>query len=146
MITIQREKWIDCIDQIMPMCIEVFNLEEASFTGLPLEFDVDIYRQADELDFLHCLVMRKDGKPIGFHWIGITPMARHKGKMHAHTDAIFVDPEYRNHSAQMLAYSEEYIRGKADFWTLANLTANDRQKLWHRKGFQAIETIMFKKL
>ena len=146
MITIQRERWIDCIDQIMPMCIEVFNLEEARFTGLPLEFDADIYQQADELDFFHCLVMRKNGKPIGFHWIGITPMARHKGKVHAHTDAIFVDPKHRKHSAKMLAYSEEYIQSKADFWTLANLAANDRHAMWQRKGFQSIETIMFKKL
>ena len=146
MITIQREKWIDCIDQITPMCIEVFNLEEAGFTGLPLEFDADIYQQADELDFFHCLVMRKDGKPIGFHWIGITPMARHKGKVHAHTDAIFVDPKHRKHSAKMLACSEEYIQSKADFWTLANLAASDRQAMWQRKGFQSIETIMFKKL
>ena len=146
MITIQREKWIDCIDQIMPMCIEVFNLEEARFTGLPLEFDADIYQQADELDFFHCLVMRKNGKPIGFHWIGITPMARHKGKVHAHTDAIFVDPDYRNHSAKLLQFSEQYIKERAQFWTLANLAASDRQAMWQRKGFQPIETIMFKKL
>ena len=146
MITIQREKWVDCIDELMPMCIEVFNLEEARFTGLSLEFDADIYQQADELDFFHCLVMRKDGKPIGFHWIFITPMLRHKGMTQAHTDAIFVDPDYRNHSAKLLQFSDQYIKERAQFWTLANLASSDRQAMWQRKGFQPIETIMFKKL
>ena len=146
MITIQREKWIDCIDQIMPLCQQVFDLEEAKFTGLPLEFDSDMYIESEESNYFHCLVMRKNGKPIGFHWIVISPMPRHKGKTHAHTDAIFVDPNHRNCSAKLLQFSEQYIKERAQFWTLANLATNDRQAMWQRKSFQPIETIMFKKL
>lgn len=146
MITVRREKWIDCIDQIMPLCQQVFDLEEARFTGLPLEFDSELYQQSEDDDFFHCLVMRKNNKPIGFHWIVISPMARHKGKTHAHTDAIFVDPEHRQHSRELISFSEKYIKSRADFWTLANLSVNDRQAVWQRKGFKPIETIMFKKL
>lgn len=146
MITIKREKWADCIDQIMPLCQQVFDLEEARFTGLPLEFDADLYQQSENADYFHCLVMRKEGKAIGFHWIVVTPMERHKGKFHAHTDAIFVDTENRQHSNTLLEFSEQYIKQRADFWTLANLGVNDRQLLWQRKGFKPIETIMFKKL
>ncbi|WP_151738249.1 GNAT family N-acetyltransferase [Acinetobacter junii] len=146
MITVRREKWIDCIDQIMPLCQQVFDLEEAKFTGLPLEFDTDMYIESEESNHFHCLVMRKNGKPIGFHWIVISPMPRHMGKTHAHTDAIFVDPENRQHSNTLLEFSEQYIKERADFWTLANLGVNDRQALWQRKGFKPIETIMFKKL
>lgn len=146
MISISRENWADCIDQIMSLCQQVFDLEEAQFTGLKLVFDVDQYIDAEKAGYFHCLVMRKNNKPIGFHWIVITPMPRHKGKFHAHTDAIFVDPEYRKYSNQLLSFSEQYIKEKADFWTLANLSANDRQAMWQRKGFKPIETIMFKKL
>lgn len=146
MITIQREKWIDCIDQIMPLCQQVFDLEEATFTALPLEFDTDMYIESEESNYFHCLVMRKNGKPIGFHWIVISPMPRHKGKTHAHTDAIFVDPNHRNCSAKLLQFSEQYIKERAQFWTLANLATNDRQAMWQRNSFQPIETIMFKKL
>ena len=146
MITIQREKWIDCIDELMPLCQQVFELEEAKFTGLPLEFDTDMYIESEESKYFHCLVMRKNGKPIGFHWIVISPMPRHKGKTHAHTDAIFVDPNHRNCSAKLLQFSEQYIKERAQFWTLANLATNDRQAMWQRKSFQPIETIMFKKL
>lgn len=146
MITIQREKWIDCIDQIMPLCQQVFELEESKFTGLKLEFDTDMYIESEESNYFHCLVMRKNGKPIGFHWIVISPMPRHKGKTHAHTDAIFVDPNHRNCSAKLLQFSEQYIKERAQFWTLANLATNDRQTMWQRNSFQPIETIMFKKL
>jgi len=130
----------------MPLCQQVFDLEEARFTGLPLEFDSELYQRSEGADYFHCLVMRKNNKPIGFHWVAVSPMERHKGKSHAHTDAIFVDPEHRQHSHELLKFSEQYIKSHADFWTLANLNANDRQVMWERKGFQAIETIMFKKL
>ena len=146
MITIQREKWIDCIGELMPLCQQVFELEEARFTGLPLEFDTEMYIESEESNYFHCLVLRKNGKPIGFHWIVISPMPRHKGKTHAHTDAIFVDPNHRNCSAKLLQFSEQYIKERAQFWTLANLATNDRQAMWQRKSFQPIETIMFKKL
>lgn len=146
MITVKREKWIDCIDEIMPLCQQVFDLEESRFTGLQLDFDADAYKQLEDLDYFHCLVMRKDGEAIGFHWVVISSMLRHKGMMHAHTDAVFVDPNHRKHSKVMLDCSLDYIKERAQFWTLANLAANDRQTMWQRKGFQPIETIMFKKL
>lgn len=146
MITVRREKWVDCIDQIMPLCHQVFDLKEADFTGLKLDFDVGLYIESENMDLFHCLVMRKSGKPIGFHWIVISPMERHKGKKHAHTDAIFVDSEHRCNSMQLLDFSEQYIKQRADFWTLANLDVNDRKVMWQRKGFEPIETIMFKKL
>nr|WP_216078136.1 GNAT family N-acetyltransferase [Acinetobacter sp. Ac_5812] len=130
----------------MPLCLQVFDLEEAKFTGLQLDFDTDMYIESEEFGFFHCLVMREDGRPIGFHWIVISPMPRHKGKNHAHTDAIFVDPEHRIHSKRLLEFSEQYIKTRADFWTLANLRAEDRKPMWERKGFKPIETIMFKKL
>ena len=146
MITIDREKWADCIDELMPLCEQVFALVEADITGLPLDFDHEIYRELDDNDLLHCLVMRDSGTPIGFHWVVISPMARHKGYNQAHTDAIFVLPEHRRHSSKLLHFSQEYIQTRASFWTLANLDPNDRALMWYKKGFVPIETIMFKKL
>ena len=146
MITIQREKWIDCIDELVPLCQQVFELEEAQFTGLELDFDIDLFNHCEQLDSFHCLVMRKDGKAIGFHWIFITPMLRHKGVIQAHTDAIFVDPDNRQYSLKLLQFSEQYIKERAQFWTLANLASSDRKTMWQRKGFDPIETIMFKNM
>ncbi|WP_159300794.1 GNAT family N-acetyltransferase, partial [Klebsiella pneumoniae] len=91
-----------CIDELMPLCQQVFELEESRFTRLQLNFDAELFEHCEQLDSFHCLVMRKDGAAIGFHWIFITPMLRHKGMAQAHTDAIFVNPDYRNHSAKLL--------------------------------------------
>ena len=146
MITINREKWADCIAELMPLCEQVFSLVEADITGLPLDFDTEMYHAVERCDRFHCLVMRENGKAIGFHWLFFTPMMRHKGHIHAHTDAIFVLPEHRKHSAKLLEYSTQYIKERASFWTLANLQAKDNSKLWQHKGFESIETIMFKKL
>jgi GNAT superfamily N-acetyltransferase len=145
-ITINREPWSECIAELMPLCGQVFDLKEASFTNLPLDFDADLYDACEDVDRFHCLVMRLNGAPIGFHWIFISPMMRHKGFLHAHTDAIFVYPEHRRYSPQLIKYSENYIKDKAQFWTLANLDVTDRQAMWQRNGFEKIETIMFKKL
>lgn len=146
MITVKREKWSNCIDEIMPMCQQVFELKESLFTGLSLDFDNELYDEAEESNFFHCIVMRKNGKAIGFHWLVISPMARHKSKVHAHTDAIFVDIKHRQYSHELLKFSESYIKEKADFWTLANLDVSDRHAVWQRKGFKQVETIMFKKM
>lgn len=109
MITINREKWADCIDELMPLCEQVFSLVEADITGLPLDFDHELYNELDANDLLHCIVMRDGGQPIGFHWVVISAMPRHKGYNQAHTDAIFVSPEHRRHSAKLLHFSQEYI-------------------------------------
>lgn len=146
MITVSREKWADCIDELMPLCQQVFALVEAEITGLPLDFDHDLYNDLDSKDLLHCIVMRDAGRAIGFHWVVISAMPRHKGYNQAHTDAIFVAPEHRRHSNKLLHFSQEYIKQRASFWTLANLDPNDRALMWQKKGFQPIETIMFKKL
>lgn len=146
MITLARERWASCIDELMPLCEQVFNLVEADITGLPLDLDHDMHNELDNSDFLHCLVMRLDGKAIGFHWVIISPMARHKGHKQAHTDAIFVLPDYRRYSQRLINYSQEYIAKRASFWTLANLAPNDVAKMWLKNGFAPIETIMFKNL
>ena len=146
MITIDREKWADCINELMPLCEQVFALEEARFTGLKLDFDTEMYHAVERCGRFHCLVMREKGKAIGFHWLFTTPMMRHKGYVQAHTDAIFVLPEHRRHSSKLLHFSQEYIQTRASFWTLANLDPNDRALMWYKKGFVPIETIMFKKL
>lgn len=146
MITVQREAWGNCIQELMPLCQKVFEIAEQQFTGLDLDFDVDLYQACENVGRFHCLVMRKNGAAIGFHWVFISPMMRHKNKLHAHTDAIFVEPAHRNHSKLLIEFSEKYISEKADFWTLANLNENNRQAMWQRRGFSPIETIMFKKL
>lgn len=144
MLTVRREKFLDCIDQIMPLCQAAFSLGESSATKLQLDLDFDLYGQMEAADILHCLIARLDGKPIGIHWIYITPTPRHKGKLMAQTDVIYVDPNYRNHSMQIIQQSNDYIKSRADLWLMANRDYANRSKLWQRKGFEHIENIMIK--
>ena len=147
MITVEREKWAECIDELMPLCIEVHNIDEQKTYGLELDFDSDLYTQSEKNGQFHCLVMRKDGAPIGFHWITMNPLARFKGKWQACTDAIFVKPEYRRHSNFLIKCSEEYIKQLGCFtWALATLDACYRGAMWERKGFEKAETIFMKKV
>ncbi|WP_180072216.1 GNAT family N-acetyltransferase [Acinetobacter sp. YH12200] len=144
MITIQREKWADCIDEIMPMCQQAFDLGENAMVGLPLDLDSDLYRMMDDADVMHCLIMRKNKKPIGLHWVFITATPRHKGRVVAQTDVIFVDQEYRKHSMLLINYSENYIKKYADLWVMSVRDYADRAKLWRRKGFKKIEQVMMR--
>jgi hypothetical protein len=146
MIAIQREKWIDCIDELMPLCHAAFDLGEHKKVGFELDLDAELYQQMCDANILHCLVMRKGDVPIGMHWIYITPTPRHKGKVMAQTDVIYVLPEHRNSSIRLINWSEQYIKNLADMWILSNRPYSDRGKLWARKGFGLIETVMIKRV
>lgn len=146
MISVQREPILSCIGDIMPLCVAAFELAEADFTGLPLDLDLPMYQALEAADILHCLVLRHDGCAVGFHWVMISPMIRHKGKYHAHTDAIYTRPDSRQYSRILLAYSQHYIAEHAQCWTLANLAAKNNGEMWMRNGFTPIETIYFKKV
>lgn len=147
MITVMREHWADCIDELMPLCIEVHNIDEQQTYGLELDFDRDLYIESEEIDQFHCLVMRDNGKPIGFHWITINPLARFKGKTQACTDVIFVLPEHRRYSNLLIQCSEKYIKDAGCFmWGLATLDDCYRGAVWERKGFKKAETIFMKKV
>lgn len=146
MITIQREKWIDCIDELMPLCHAAFDLGEHKMVGFELDFDTELCQQMCEADILHSLVMRKDGEPIGMHWIYVTPAPRHKGRVMAQTDVIYVKEEHRNNSLRLINWSEQYIKNLADMWILSNRPYSDREKLWAKKGFGLIETVMIKRV
>lgn len=146
MITIQREKWIDCIDELMPLCRAAFDLGEHKTVGFELDLDAELYQQMCDADILHCLVMRNGDEPIGMHWLYITPTPRHKGKVMAQTDVIYVLPEHRNSSIRLINWSEQYIKNLADMWILSNRPYSDREKLWAKKGFGLIETVMIKRV
>ena len=146
MITIQREKWGDCIGELMPLCQAAFDLGEHKKVGFELDLDAELYQQMCDANILHCLVMRKGDVPIGMHWVYITPTPRHKGKVMAQTDVIYVLPEYRNNSIRLINWSEQYIKNLADMWILSNRPYSDREKLWAKKGFGLIETVMIKRI
>lgn len=146
MIVIQRERWKDCINQVMHLCNEAFELGEKQIVGLDLELDFDLYQQMDEADILHCLIMRKNGQPIGMHWVYVSATPRHKDKVMAQTDVIYVMPEHRRNSNDLISFSNDYIGKVADIWLISNRGYRDCSKLWHRKGFEEIETVMIKRI
>ena len=145
MITIQREKWSDCIGQIMPMCQQVHDISERDIYGIPLDFDSELYQEAEDMGTFHCLVMRENGKPIGFHWIVMYLFPRFKGKKQAVSDAIFVDPAKRFHAKKLIEFSENYIKSNdCDFWALSTLEPEYRGEMWQKLGFNKSETILIK--
>lgn len=147
MIKIKRERFIDCIDQIMHLCVQVHEIMGSEVYGLPLDFDIDLYQQAEDAEQFHCLVMRQNGVPIGFHWLLVCPLSRYKGHTQAVTDAIFVEHQYRQYSQKLINFSEQYIKDRnCKVWGLATLDPVYRGKVWERKGFQKAETVFMKKL
>lgn len=145
MLTIHRERWSDCIAQIRHLCEMVHEIVEKELYGLPLDFDSDLYQRSEDEDQFHCLVMRKNGIPIGFHWMVMYPMARFKGYKQAGTDAIFVHPNYRKYSQKLIQFSEKYAQDNGCIaWAIATLDPEYRGVLWERKGFKKAETIFIK--
>lgn len=147
MITVRRERFLDCIDQIMPLAISAHELVEKDLLGFPLELDFELYDESEKIGQFHCLVLRVDHIVVGFHWITLNPLARFKGKYQAATDAIYISPEYRTHSAYFLSCSQEYIEKiGADTWAIATLDPEYRGDMWLKNGFSKSETVFIKRI
>lgn len=147
MITVRRERWVDCIDEIMPLAEAAHQLVEKNLLNLTLDLDFDLYEESEKTGQFHCLVFRVNGRAVGFHWITFNPMPRFKGLYQCSTDAIYISPQNRDQSKFFLKSSEEYIKKLgAKVWALATLDPEYRGDMWERNGFGKSETVFIKRV
>lgn len=61
----------------------------------PLDVYVEMYKQLESMGIQRSFTFRADGKLVGYCSFFITPHMRHKSKLVAQNDCIYIHPDYR---------------------------------------------------
>ena len=142
MMTAAVEPWHPTIDELMPMLplhYEELALEQ---DRVPLAPRWDVYDQHDAAGVLSQVVLREDGRAIGYHWGLISPALHYGTCLTCTTDIFFVHPEHRNGRGGMIlfgAVEKELRRRGVQRWYAGAKLHRDASPLFKRLGFMPIE-------
>lgn len=133
-ITIALERISDSIEsEFWPLL--VMHREELSTNKrlMVLSPDVDRYRALEESGVLFTLVMRKDGKAIGYSVNFLSHHLHYSELTYAHNDVLFLHPDYRSGELgrALIMLTEETAKGMGA-----------QMLVWHAKKDTALERIL----
>ncbi len=84
-------------EEAIPLTVK--HWEEVPFgtwADLGIDVNTENYLLAEEEGYLRTLVVRDEGKIVGYLVLMTSEMNHHKGICQACTDVVYVDPEYRS--------------------------------------------------
>ena len=105
MITAAPEPWRPTIDEMMPLL--PLHWEELALDRdkVPLQPQWRVYDERDARGELQIVVLREDGRLIGYYWGFIAPGLHYASCLTATMDIFFVHPEHRR-----LGYGSQMLR------------------------------------
>lgn len=96
MITFQKEKWLDCVEDMRPLWPVHFDELALNKDRVELGCDEEKFAQADASGYLHLVTVRDDGKMVGYYCGILMGHLHYKSSgLMCYTDAYFLLPEYR---------------------------------------------------
>lgn len=142
MITAAPEPWRPTIDELLPMLPMHWEELALDKDRVPLAPLWHLYDEHDANGQLQIIVLREDGKAIGYYWGFIAP-SLHYGILTASMDIFFVHPEHRkgrNGSILFQAVERDLRRRGVQRWVVGTKLHRDCGALFKRLGFTPIET------
>ncbi len=112
MITYTKEKFEDYIEEVKPL-LEAHYKEIAKHKDkINLNPDYDKYQILDDIDMLHSIVVREDGKVIAYYISFVNIHPHYKDHIFAVNDIVYVDPKHRSKgvAVNMIRYAEEDLK------------------------------------
>jgi GNAT superfamily N-acetyltransferase len=112
MIRYAVERYKDCIEELKPLLD--MHYEEIAMYREHIEFDpdYDLYEKIDENGGLHMVVVRDEGRIIGYYVSFIHPNPHYKNDLFSVNDILFIHPDYRGRTVafRMLKFTEEKLK------------------------------------
>ncbi len=149
MITYQVETLEDFRDEIQPLleshCDEVHHFKD----DIPLSVDWEKYQALDKAGILHSVIVRDEGKLIGYFISFINTNMHYKEHSYAVNDILYVEPEYRNSSVayNMFKYAEKcYKELGVSVFTVHMKKSKTFETLCSAVGLEEIETTYGRRL
>lgn len=145
MITIQRERASDVVEEIVPLLVSHWKEVNKDLDVPKLDPDFDIYLDADDNGMLVVMTARDDGKLIGYSVDNINYNTRYQMDM-ASNDIMYVAPDYRHTDTfkQLnTGIEEELMRMGIQ---LRYMKFKTKEKKPNSLGYLHIENTYFKRL
>jgi hypothetical protein len=96
MITYQREKWADCVEEMRPLWQSHFDELALNQDRVSLACDEAKFAEGDNVGYLHLITARNDGELIGYHYGILMGHLHYKDSgVMCYTDAYYLRPEFR---------------------------------------------------
>jgi ribosomal protein S18 acetylase RimI-like enzyme len=151
--TITREHFPDAWPEIEPLARQHYAemLRRFDAEGLPplgaFNPRLDLYFRAAEEGYLHCFVVRCDGKVVG-HTTVYEQQSMHSGEMFGKEDTIYIAPEHRNGIGMKLTKAVlAFLKERGCKRAVIDASTDPRAvKLWQRLGFRPVSQLMMMEL
>lgn len=147
MITIQVEKYNDCIaeiDALLPLHYDEIALDKDS---IPLDKDHAVYQRLADSGELHIVTVRCNGLVVGYHASFVHPHFHYKSTLIANTDVYFLLKEHRNSRIGMQLFQEVErslkARGVHKMFT-GTKCHQDHSAMFERMGWHKTEILYTK--
>lgn len=148
---IQRERYSDALAQeILPLLRQNWRESESYKPEIEIDPDFARYRYLDEHDMLLVYTARCASRLVGYAiWYVVTSFNykgfKDGGLKSAHGTALYVEPDWRGHGAQLLRQSEGVLRARGIqrfYWFVP--PASYLRKILEACGYAADEVLMEK--
>lgn len=142
MMTAAPEPWRPTIDELMPMLPLHYDELALEQDRVPLAPRWDVYDRYDAAGELLLVVLREDGRAIGYYWGMVAPALHYGTCLSCVTDIFFVHPGHRNGRGGVIlfgAVERELRRRGVARWFVGAKLHRDASPLFKYLGFTPIE-------
>lgn len=145
MITIQRERASEVVEEIVPLLVSHWKEVNKDLDVPNLNPDFSVYLDADDQGMLVVLTVRDDGKLIGYAVDNINYNTRYQMDA-ANNDIMYVSPDYRhtNTFKDLNTAMEQELRKMGI--QLRTMKFKTKEKKPNSLGYLHIENTYFKRL
>lgn len=140
------EKFDEVLPELLPLLEEQYIENEPGYVeqGIELDPDFDIYRLLEQKQNLFVVVLRIDGKIIGYFVMLKQPHLHHRSKALCSVDILYVAPEHRGGSAIFTLM--EFMVGMCDMlqakWLRIGMKVDQKfEKLLKNNNFELDEVV-----
>jgi GNAT superfamily N-acetyltransferase len=142
-ITVAPEPWHPTIDEIKPVL--PLHWEELALNKdkVPLDPQWHVYDERDRRGELQLMVLREDGRIVGYYIGFIAPGLHYATCLTATMDIFYIHPEHRrgrNGIILFQAVEKELRRRGVQRWFVGAKLHRDASPLFKRLGFEPVET------
>lgn len=143
MMTAAPEPWHPTLQELLPMLPMHYEELALDQNRVPLVPMWEVYDRRNEAGELLLVVLRHDGRAVGYYWGFIAPGLHYATCLTGTMDIFYVHPEFRNgHAGAILfaAVEKELRRRGVHRWFVGAKLHRDCSPLFKRLGFTPIET------
>jgi GNAT superfamily N-acetyltransferase len=111
--SIQQEHYSEAIcTEMLPLVQRNWRESTSYEEGLEADPDFARYKRLDDAGMCLCLTARAEGRLVGYVVFIVSTSTHHKTVLCGAGDALYLEPEFRGHAAELLRQAEQMLRAR----------------------------------